>query len=133
MLLKFKLLSLMLLFPLLTQAAMNDYAEIESACRKEHVEVNNTVVMGGADLASNAAKKDMNILYRKIYRLIEARDLPDIASRFQLAQKSWLAFRESWCDMQGFMIGSPMYSLCRMEMNISRVNALNQFLQKIEE
>lgn len=85
--------------------------------------------MGCADLASVAAKKDMNVIYQKAYIIIGLRNSPDIKNSFELAQKSWLTSRENWCDVQGFMIGTPMYSVCRMEMNISRVNELNDLLE----
>ncbi|KJM56109.1 hypothetical protein B5M10_23665 [Pluralibacter gergoviae] len=75
----------------------------------------------------------MNITYQKIFKIIESRDLPEVAKSFELAQKSWLALRENWCDVQGFIIGTPMYSVCRMDMNISRVNELNDFLEQIQE
>ncbi|KZP78518.1 hypothetical protein A3460_20130 [Enterobacter roggenkampii] len=88
--------------------------------------------MGCADLASSAAKKDMNIIYQKIFNIIDSRDVPDIVKSFELAQKSWLTSRENWCDVQGFMIGTPMYSVCRMDMNITRVNELNDLLKQIQ-
>lgn len=43
--------------------------------------------MGCADQASDAVKKDMNIVYQKIYRIIKARGIPDITSKFESAQK----------------------------------------------
>ncbi|MFX3394581.1 lysozyme inhibitor LprI family protein, partial [Klebsiella pneumoniae] len=82
--------------------------------------------------ASDAAKKDMNIVYQKIYKIIKARGIPDITSKFETAQKNWIASRENWWDVQGLIIGSPMYSVCRMDMNISRVNELNDLLEQIQ-
>lgn len=46
--------------------------------------------MGCADQASDAAKKDMNIVYQKIYKIIKAREMPDITSKFKTAQKTGL-------------------------------------------
>ncbi|NIL01752.1 DUF1311 domain-containing protein [Yersinia mollaretii] len=89
-------------------------------------------MMGCADLVSDTAKKGMNIVYQKIYKIIEVRDLPYVTKNFETAQKSWLTLRENWCDFQGFIIGTPMYSICRMDMNISRVNELNGFLEQIQ-
>lgn len=43
--------------------------------------------MGCVDQASDAAKKDMNIVYQKIYKIIKARGIPDITSKFETAQK----------------------------------------------
>lgn len=42
--------------------------------------------MGCADLASDAAKKDMNIVYQKVYKIIRAREIPDITGKFEMAQ-----------------------------------------------
>lgn len=131
--LKYKLAIALLAFPLLSHAGLRDYSKIESDCRKEYQHLNNSVVMGCAELASDAAKKDMNIIYQKIYKIIESRGVPDVTMNFETAQKSWLTYRENWCDVQGFMIGSPMYSVCRMDMNISRVNELNDILDQIQE
>jgi uncharacterized protein YecT (DUF1311 family) len=121
------------MLPLFSHAAPKDYSRIESDCRKENPDINNSIVMGCADLASSAAKKDMNITYQKIYKIIESRDMPDITKNFEVAQKSWLLSRENWCDVQGFMIGSPMYSVCRMDMNIARVHELNELLEQIQD
>jgi len=124
---------LFLTLPLLSHAVLKDYSQIESDCQQANPDINNSVVMGCAEQASDAAKKDMNVLYQKIYKIMEARDLPEVTSQFEVAQKSWLALRENWCDVQGFMIGTPMYSVCRMNMNISRVNELNQLLEQVQD
>ncbi|HBM8748875.1 TPA: DUF1311 domain-containing protein [Escherichia coli] len=89
--------------------------------------------MGCADLASDAAKKDMNIVYQKIYKIIQTRETPDITRKFEVSQRNWITLRENWCDVQGFIIGTPMYSVCRMDMNISRVNELNDLLEQFQE
>ncbi|MCE0814094.1 lysozyme inhibitor LprI family protein [Buttiauxella sp. S04-F03] len=123
----------LLMLPLFSHAVLKDYSRIESDCRKEKPDINNSIVMGCADLASSAAKKDMNITYQKIFKIIESRDVPDITKNFEMAQKSWLLSRENWCDVQGFMIGSPMYSVCRMDMNIARVHELNELLEQIQD
>lgn len=129
------MLSVAFLFiPHVLHAELRDYAKIESDCRKENAGViNNSVVMGCAEIASDAAKKDMNIVYQRIYKIIASRNIPDITEKFELSQKSWLVLRENGCDVQGFMIGSPMYSICRMDMNITRVNELNEMLEQIQE
>lgn len=122
----------LLVFPMFSSSALQDYAKIESKCRNENAEINNSVVMGCAELASAAAQKDMNIIYQKIFNIIDSRDIPDTTKSFEASQKSWLSLRENWCDVQGFMIGTPMYSVCRMDMNISRVNELNDLLEQIQ-
>lgn len=127
-----KTVFMLLLFPFFSHAALTDYSKIESDCREDSPGINNSIVMGCADLVSDTAKKDMNIVYQKIYKIIEVRDLPYVTKNFETAQKSWLTLRENWCDFQGFIIGTPMYSICRMDMNISRVNELNGFLEQIQ-
>ena len=130
---KNKALVLLLLIPCFTNATLTDYTKIETDCRKENQDINNSVVMGCADLASDAAKKDMNIVYQKIYKIIQTRETPDITRKFEVSQKNWITLRENWCDVQGFIIGTPMYSVCRMDMNISRVNELNDLLEQLQE
>lgn len=130
---KNKALTLLLILPCISHAVLTDYSKIENDCRKKNLDINNSVVMGCADQASDAAKKDMNIVYQKIYKIIQAREIPDITGKFEMAQKNWITLRENWCDVQGFIIGTPMYSICRMDMNISRVNELNDLLEQIQE
>ncbi|WP_213323024.1 lysozyme inhibitor LprI family protein [Klebsiella aerogenes] len=130
---KNNVLALLLILPCVSHATLTDYSKIEADCRKNNQDINNSVVMGCADQASDAAKKDMNIVYQKIYKIIRAREIPDITSKFEAAQKNWIASREDWCDVQGFIIGSPMYSVCRMDLNISRVNELNDLLEQIQD
>lgn len=125
-----KVILTLFFLPLFTHAALQDYSKIESDCRKENADINNSIVMGCADLASDSAKKDMNIVYQKIYKKIEVRDIPSVAKRFEMSQKSWLTYRENWCDVQGFLIGTPMYSICRMNINIDRVNELEELLEQ---
>ncbi|EMH4161421.1 DUF1311 domain-containing protein [Pluralibacter gergoviae] len=124
---------MLLSLPCISNANLIDYAKIEADCRKENQDINNSVVMVCADLASDAAKKDMNIVYQKIYDIINLYEMPDVTGKFEIAQKNWITLRENWCDVQGFIIGTPMYSVCRMDMNIARVNELNDLLEQIRE
>ncbi|WP_240727307.1 DUF1311 domain-containing protein [Escherichia sp. E4385] len=84
---KNKALVLLLLIPCFTNATLTDYTKIETDCRKGSQNINNSVVMGCADLASDAAKKDMNIVYQKIYKIIQIRETPDITRKFEVSQK----------------------------------------------
>ncbi|MGR7525738.1 lysozyme inhibitor LprI family protein [Klebsiella aerogenes] len=123
----------------LSSAVGKDFYQVERQCRKENPDVNNSIVMGCADLASDAAKASINESYKDIVRLIKKRyeNNDDVAndeiSRFELAQKSWLRYRENWCDSQGFLIGTPMYSICRMDENISRANALADYYEQLTQ
>lgn len=133
----FTLTLTILLTPCITNATSNDFNQIEEQCRKNNPAINNSVVMGCADSASDAAKKSVNESYKKIFVLIKSRyeNNPDTAnsviSRFELAQKSWLSYRENWCGSQGFLIESPMYSICRMDENIARVDALSDYYEQL--
>lgn len=135
----FTLALTIMITPCITNATSNDFNQIEEQCRKNNPDINNSVVMGCAESASDAAKKSINESYKQIVRLIKSRykDDPDTASseitKFELAQKSWLSYRESWCDSQGFLIGSPMYSICRMDENISRADALADYYGQLTQ
>lgn len=123
----------------ISNAANDNYSQIDELCRKNNPDINNSVVMGCADSASDDAKKSINESYKQIIRLIKSRyeNDPDTANneltRFELAQKSWLAYRENWCDSQGFLIGSPMYSICRMDENIARADALSDYFEQLTQ
>lgn len=132
-------LLIIMLAPFMANSASNDFNKIEEQCRKNNPDINNSVVMGCADSASDAAKKSINESYKQIVRLIKSRyeNNPDIANieitRFEQAQKSWLSYRENWCDSQGFLIGSPMYSICRMDENIARADALSDYFEQLTQ
>ncbi|MCP6132622.1 hypothetical protein NL393_25750 [Klebsiella pneumoniae] len=87
---KNKTLTLLLILPCISHAALNDYSRIETDCRRMNQDINNSVVMGCADQASDAAKKDMNIVYQKIYKIIKAREMPDITSNSRRRKKTGL-------------------------------------------
>ncbi|KAF1052446.1 MAG: hypothetical protein GAK43_01925 [Stenotrophomonas maltophilia] len=109
-----------------------DYAAIEDKCREAAPQqLDNSVVMGCADEASAAAKKDMNRVYQQTYKLLQAQG-DEHAEGFEKAQKAWLQYREAWCDSQGFSIGTPNYSLCRMQQNTARVAELNDFYRQVQ-
>lgn len=63
-------------------ASFSDYLRIESECRNEFPNINNSILMEYADLASFAAKKDMNILYQKILKMLESRTTPHVTKSF---------------------------------------------------
>lgn len=118
------------LFAMLATAACSafatDYAAIENQCREAMGPLNNSVVMGCAEQASGAARKDMNRVYQKTFLALRQQSEADAAA-FETAQKAWLQYREAWCDSQGRSIGTPLYSTCRMDLNIARVAELETF------
>lgn len=112
-------------------ALASDYAAIEEQCLNAYPQLDNSVVMGCADQASDAAKKDMNRVYQQAWRVLSQQGEVH-AQGFEAAQKAWLQYREAWCDSQGMSIGTPFYSTCRMSLNAARVAELNDFYRQIK-
>ena len=102
-----------------------DHYELYSTCINEQAPINNSVVHGCAEFASESAKKEITLLYRKIYKYISASSIED-ALKFEKAQQSWISYRNNHCEISGSYIGSPMYSYCPMMLNISRAIALRE-------
>ncbi|MGB7388277.1 lysozyme inhibitor LprI family protein [Pseudomonas neustonica] len=102
-----------------------DHYAIYSTCVDEQAPINNNVVHGCAELASDSAKKEITLLYRTIYKYISASSTDD-ALKFEKTQQAWIAYRDSHCELSGSYIGSPMYSYCPMMLNISRAIELRE-------
>jgi uncharacterized protein YecT (DUF1311 family) len=100
-----------------------DYDAIYSECLKEMGGVNNGSVDACSTYASEAAKKEMTALYRKIYKTLGA-DSKNDAELLEQTQRAWIAYRNGQCKLAGAYVGSPMYSYCPMRLNIARVNEL---------
>ena len=113
-----------------SSAFASDYAAIERQCREEMGQLNNSVVMGCAEQASDAARKDMNRVYQKTFLALRKLGEEDAAG-FEAAQKAWLQYREAWCDSQSRSIGTPYFSICRMNLNIARVAELEAFYGQV--
>lgn len=86
----------------------------------------NSLVAACAEGASEAAKKEMNRAYQRLYLKLQKTSQEE-AQQLEEAQKAWLVYRNAHCDMLGKYVGSPMYYTCPMELNIGRVAEL-QFL-----
>lgn len=110
--------------PLITQA--QDYQQRYDDCLEASGAMNNASVAGCAEGVSEAAKKDMNRVYQRLYLKLQE-DSPADAQQLEDAQKAWLIYRNGQCDLQGKHIGSPMYYTCPMQLNGQRVGEL-QFL-----
>ena len=102
----------------------NKYNDMYSSCVKEAGTMNNSVVYMCSETVSFEAKQDMNKLYDIIYAKI-AEQSTDDANYFEQSQRSWLKYRNSHCQLMGSYVGSPMYTYCPMELNISRVMELS--------
>lgn len=102
-----------------------DHYKIYSACVNEQAPINNSVVHGCAEHASDSAKKEITLLYRKIYKYISASSIDD-ALKFEKTQQAWISYRNNHCELSGSYVGSPMCSYCPMILNISRAIELRE-------
>jgi len=115
------LLLLIALMPFILFAeTKNKYEKIYNDCIHEEGQINNTVVAMCSENTSAFAKKEMNRLYKIIYRNISVRSIDD-AKQFENSQIAWLKYRNIHCKLMGNYVGSPMYYFCPMEQNIKRV------------
>lgn len=104
------------------QASYND-------CLNATQPINNSSVYSCADSTNELVKKEINYLYRKIYEQF-SENYPEDASKLERAQKAWLEYRKSQCELAGSHIGSPMFSVCPMNMNIQRARELRELFSE---
>jgi uncharacterized protein YecT (DUF1311 family) len=72
--------------------------------------------MGCADEASEAAKREITRLYAKL----QAQLPPEDAKALEASQRAWIHYRDIQCKLAGDHVGTPMYSVCPMDLNIAR-------------
>lgn len=124
--------------PFISSTASEDTSQIEEQCMKENKDIKNSIVIVCADKASDAAKKGINVSYMQIVPLIKSRceNDPDKASseiiRFELA-KNMAHLSGKLVRQSGFLIGSPMYSIYRMNENIARADELSDYYAKLKQ
>jgi uncharacterized protein YecT (DUF1311 family) len=82
--------------------------------------LNNELVMGCADEASDAAKKEITRLYVKLQAQLPEAD----GKALEEAQRSWIHYRDLHCKLAGAHVGTPMYSVCPMDLDIERAREL---------
>jgi uncharacterized protein YecT (DUF1311 family) len=82
--------------------------------------LNNTLVMGCAEEASAAAKKEITRLYEKLQGGLPEED----GKALEEAQRAWIRYRDLHCKLAGAHVGTPMYSVCPMDLNIERARQL---------
>ena len=102
-----------------------DHQQVYSDCLAKAGGINNGTVEACSSAASDGAKAEMTHLYRALYSKLLAENADD-AARLERAQKSWLVYRDLHCELAGSYVGSPMYSFCPMQLNISRVIELRE-------
>lgn len=104
---------------------MADYQASYDNCLSRTQPINNAAVYACADSTSELVKKEINHLYGKIYERL-LKESPEDASKLELTQKSWLTYRKLQCELAGSYIGSPMFSVCPMYINIQRAQELRE-------
>jgi len=120
----------LLLSPTLAWAespARPDHQQVYNDCLAEAGGINNGTVDACSSAASSSAKAEMTRLYRALYSRLLAENAED-AEQLERAQKAWLVYRDLHCQLAGSYVGSPMYSFCPMQLNISRVGELRELV-----
>ena len=112
-------------------AEKTDTVNIYDNCTKEAGTMNNTVVAGCSEMASESAKKEITRLYKIIYKNISDISKED-AIKFENSQKAWLKYRNSHCILMGSYVGSPMYYYCPMKLNESRAVELKELAEEFD-
>ena len=121
---------------LLSLSSINSWAESNSKydaayqnCVTKAGIMNNAFVYKCSELVSDMVKKEMNKLYKIIYKNISERSKDDV-NKFEQSQKAWLKYRKSHCELMGSYVGSPMYSFCPMGLNKLRVIELTELSEQ---
>lgn len=124
-------LSLLLLFAYsaVNAAEKEDYQAMYSRCLDAAGTINNNTVLGCSEKTSTAVKQEMNVLYRELYAKLASTSVED-AAKLEQSQKVWVSYRNKHCELATSYVGSPMYGVCPMGLNISRVEELRELAGK---
>ncbi len=116
-----------------TAAPTNNWATAYDQCIDQTIKANHLpgINTAGVEICANrvsdAAKKEINRLYQVFYQRVSAESADDAAA-FESAQKSWLNYRNTHCELMGRYVGSPMYAYCPMTLNVARVQELQELV-----
>ena len=121
----FKISALILAMLGSSAQAENMYESIYNKCTKKAGAMNNSVVQMCSEEATQKAKSDINKFYKAAYEKISKSNVED-AKKLEEAQKSWVAYRNSHCNLAGSYVGSPMYAYCPMQLNSARALELKE-------
>jgi uncharacterized protein YecT (DUF1311 family) len=102
-----------------------NYQALYDKCVTDNGPINNGVVDMCSNKTSDAAKKEINQLYQRLYKSF-FESSPGDELKLEQAQKAWLSYRNTHCALAANHVGSPMYAFCPMQMNIQRVNELRE-------
>ena len=104
-----------------------DYDKQYDQCLKDLGGVKNATVEACSNATSDDVKTEMNRLYTSLRDRL-AKESPDDAAKLEKAQRSWLVYRNSQCELASTYVGSPMIAFCPMKLNIARVHELRELL-----
>ena len=108
------------------QPKLKDYRAAYDECQKNSASAGPTAMVDEcAEYVANETKHEMNALYKSIHDQLQSKS-PEDADEFDKAQKSWLAYRKAHCDLAGKYVGSPMFLVCPMDLDIERIDQLRQ-------
>lgn len=103
----------------------SEYDLMYDKCVAKIGPINNSVVTICSEAVSEKAKKEIANRYTSIHARIFA-DSPEDAEKLEHAQKAWIQYRNTYCNLAGTYIGSPMYSFCPMNLNTARALELRE-------
>lgn len=98
-------------------------------CIEQAGPINNSIVFGCAEQAEAPIRKQMNRVYAQLHADLKAQE-PSLADKLEVAQKAWLEYRNRQCELEGWLVGTPMQPICSLEMNETRLQQLKDWLQQ---
>lgn len=99
------------------------YQGLYDSCLNRYEVFNNGVIDLCSGEVTEKAEEEIELLYRKVLSYLQ-KMTPDQADQLVIAQRAWEKYRHFHCLIMGWNVGSPMYSLCPMELAIGRVSQL---------
>ncbi len=113
-------------YPLLFLASLSssastpsEYDALYNKCVDAEGTMNNGVVEACSGTVSTKAKKDISRRYLKIYAE-HLKEEPEVAKKFEVSQKAWIQYRNSYCEFIFSTSGAPAVDFCHMRLNSAR-------------
>lgn len=102
-----------------------DYEQAYSDCLAQSGGASNATVGLCAEGVAAEAEAEIKQLLQTAREMIDERS-PEDVPKLDSAQASWLAYRNAQCELAGLYVGSPMYYVCPMKLNIARATELRE-------
>ncbi|WP_435606986.1 lysozyme inhibitor LprI family protein [Pseudomonas knackmussii] len=102
-----------------------DYLAAYNSCINDSGKIIDSAISGCTEFVYKNTKKEINLLYKKIYSKI-LNTSPVDAKKFEDSQRSWLKYRNFHCELAGNYVGEPMRYTCPMKINIQRMQELRE-------